>query len=177
MTIITSLFDRDASALIGRDPRGLAEDYAMEDAQTVDLLAAEHRAMEAMVMMRSLSLAPSRARNIAVEMIPAIAMACETMHAVDLMLEIVRDWVQEMGDVRRHARAVSDLRAMGEDCEEARIVLPISFNSEAVFDVQDANSLSVTLRVQRRNPVIVGIHFIDQEDGERTGTSTPELIA
>lgn len=179
MTTIATLFDGDASALIGRDPRGLAEDYAHESTQDglYDLVVAEHRAMEAMVQMRSIVLAPTMSRSIAIQLIPALATACVSLRAVDALLEVARDWVEEMGDVRRHARAVADLRAMGEDVEEARVTVPISFNSEAVFDVQDASTLIITLRVHRRPPVVVGMHIIDQEDGERRVTTTPELIA
>lgn len=174
---IASMFIGGAADLIGRDPRGIAEDYAQTDQASLDLLIAEYRAMETMIQIRAINLPPTRARNIAVELIPALATACSTMRAVDLLLEVTRDWIALMGDIRAHARAVASLREMGEDVEEARIVVPIAFNANAIFDVHDANALSVTLDVHRRPPVVVGMHYIDQDDGNRISTPTPELIA
>ena len=174
---IASMFEADATALIGRDPIGLAEDYAHDDDATCALLLVEHRAMESMIQLRSISMAPTTSRQTAVALIPAIATLCNTVKAVDLLLETVRDWLDDMGDLRRHARQVTADRAQGIAREDARLEVPMAFNARAVLDVHSAEVLSVTLEVHRRPPVIVGIYNIDTDDGDRATAPVPELVA
>lgn len=174
---IASMFDTGAGALIGRDPVGLAEDYAMEDDATCSLLVAEVRAMEAMIEQRSIHMAPTASRQMAVALIPAVSTLCVNMRALDLLLEAVRDWLDDMGDVRRFARQVSADRAQGIPRGDARLEVPMAFNAQAIIDVHSADVLSVTLMVHRRQPVIVGIYNIDTDDGDRARTPTPELVA
>jgi hypothetical protein len=174
---IASMFEADAGALIGRDPIGLAEDYAMEDDETCALLVAEVRGMEAMIEARSVHLAPTASRQMATSLIPAIATLCTSLRAVDLLVETVRDWIDEMGNVRRFARQVSADRAQGIPRDEVRLEVPMAFNAQAVIDVHSADILSVTLEVNRRPSVIVGIYNIDADDGDRTSAPVPELIA
>lgn len=187
MTIAT-LFNAGALALIGRDPRGLADEYAMTDDKTAELLIAEYRAMENFVRQRSQAKAATNARNIAVELIPAVATTCNTETAVDLMLDAVTAWLEGMGSIPAYARNAAQNRQTGNP-EDTGMILPISDVCDAVFDVYDANSLAVTLHfydaknvqglinMAANQPVIVGMHYIDQEDGEREGAAVPELTA
>lgn len=174
---LIEMFDTGAMALIGRDPRGLAEEYSIDTEENCALLAAETRAMQTMVQLRAIRLPPTRSRQIAIDLVPALATLCRTSAAVDMLVRVARDWVDIMGDVRSYAREVSDLRARGATCDEVRLVLPMAFNAQAVFDVYDASTLSVTLEVTRRQPVVIGLHEIDDDDGERTPIMTPELVA
>jgi hypothetical protein len=174
---IASMFEADTTALIGRDPLGLAEDYAHEDDETCALLVAEHRAMEDMIELRSVHLVPTPSRQTAIALIPAIATLCTSMKAVDLLLITVRDWLDDMGDVRRQARQVTSDRAQGIAREDVRLEVPMAFNARAVFDIHSAEVLSVTLEVHRRRPVIVGIYNIDTDDGDRARAPVPELVA
>jgi hypothetical protein len=176
MSLIT-LFDTGAIALIGRDPRGLAEEYSIDTQENCALLAAETQAMQAMVQLRAIRLPPTRSRQVAIDLIPALATLCRTSAAVDMLLRVARDWVDIMGDVRAYASEVAGLRDQGAICDEVRLRLPMAFNAQAVFDVYDASTLSVTLEVTRRQPVVIGLHMIDTDDGERTPVRTPELAA
>jgi len=174
---IAAITDTDASILIGRDPRGVAEEYAVDDDASILLTAAEYRGIGAMIQARAIALPATRSRQIAIEIIPAVASMCRTLEAVDLLLAMTCNWIKAMGNIRHHAAAVMELRAMGEECEEARIVVPIDFNADAVFDIQDAQTISVVLEVHRRDPVMVGMHTIDDSDGERNATPAPALSA
>lgn len=176
MTMI-HMFDVDAAALIGRDPRGLAEEYSSDRQDNIDLLVAERDAMDAMIQLRALRLAPTKARQIAVDLVPALCTLCRTMEAVDLLVALARDWVADMGDVAAHARSVDADRKAGQKRADAALRTAIAFNADAVFDVHDAATLSVTLEVNRRDPVMVGLHNIDDEGGRRADTQTPELVA
>lgn len=174
---IAAIFQPDHDALIGRDPSGIAEDYGHENDLEMDLIRMEFEAMESLIRGRAGFIAPTRARDIAIQLMPAVATSCRTMQAVDMMLGVVCRWIEDMGDVRRHARFVSDARGRGTLRVKTSLCLPLAFNADAVFDVHDASTLAVTLHVHRRPPVIVGMHMIDQDDGERSDAGTPVLVA
>lgn len=171
------MFDLGAAVLIGRDPRGLAEEYSSDRQDNIDLLVAERNAMDAMIQLRALRLAPTRSRTIAIDLVPALCTLCRTMEAADLLVALARDWVDDMGDVRSHARSVSADREAGIARTDAILRVAMAHNADAVFDVHDADTLSVTLEVHRRDPVMVGLHNIDDHDGRRESTRTPELVA
>lgn len=179
MSADQTMHDLEPSALIGRDPNGLALEYhaAMNgDEEPDELMVAEYRVMEALVMLRAIRLAPTRARALATALVAAPAMICRTLDEVDEMTETARDWIEAMGDPARHARAVHTLRGMGEDVPEARLAIHVG-QGVVVLDVLDAESLSATLQVGGSPRILVGMVCVDDEGDVQHADPRPMLTA
>lgn len=176
-----NIFDAclDVTCLIGRDPVALAADYGdavSEEPDDVELTLMEHRAMEGLLQSRADRLAPTAARAIAIGLVPAAAMLCESLDEVDNLLEATCEWIEEMEDPARYARSVAALREMGEDVPEARMMICMA-SSAIVLDVYDETKIIALLMQPSVESTVIGIvEFDDDGDAEDT-TRLPTLAA
>lgn len=169
----------DIGGLIGRDPSSIAADYDeaignMPD--TMALVLAEHRAMEDLLVSRSWFLAPTNARSMAIALMPGGAMLCQSLEEVDAILEVARDWIAAMGDPGRHARAVTELRKMGEDVPEARMLLCMD-GGGLVLDIHDETTIIVMLIQPDHPSILIGAVEIDQDGDNQEQAKLPTLVA
>lgn len=183
MTPIQTKFDTDVLALLGRDPKALRDEYAeMSEVEVDRLVMAEHRALETMVERRSRFLAPTPARHTAVLLLAALSSLCRTGSEVDDMIEIVRDWIEAMGDIRAHLRTTVAGRHAAQDAgrqieDHASLTVPVSSTARAVFDIHDERTILALLEVRGLEPIVVGLFELDDDDDGRTTPRTPHLTA
>jgi hypothetical protein len=185
---VSELITQNAEALMGRNPKDLADDYATTDDCMGNILMAETRLMEKYLSKRLESRTASKARNIAIELLPAIATTAQNEDDLELMIDEVIEWIEDMGNVKRYMERIVEERVKGY-YRKTSLVLNLNCECDAVFDIQDKESLSASVIVYQgvgeqedfryisNTPVIVGMYFIDRNDDDRTNPRIPELTA
>lgn len=179
MAGLDALLSLGDEALLGRDPEGLSVEYSAGQASPDDdrLTAAEHHALERLLVRRCEALPPSSTTRIAIDLLPAAASLCRTLAEVDDLIGVACEWIDAMGDVRARARQVEAIREDGNAYPEAACEIEMHNGAVVVLDVHDASHLTATLLARPHPPIIIGIHAIDRDQPGRIDPPKPELTA
>lgn len=190
----------DLSVLLGRDARALYKELVSACHEDDTLLAAELRAVEALVQFGSLKLAPTASRTHAIELLPAAAMLCRSEDEVAALLEQVRDWIDGLGNLRSRAKEViaakqrvtelldpwgalrnPDDQAAVDSAykvmENAGLVIRPTVDAIVCFRIYTETSLIAVLQVAGYQPVLAGVSDFGRDEPGRVPVRIPELSA